>query len=305
VLKNTKKALVFVESPFQVANLIDLTKFQPSTKFNIYVRLNGDKKNDDAIMRKVKSCVQENTVFRILKINKAGSKKYLQLVYLFRCITSIIFSNIVIFSDDRSVIYKFLKSLAKGKIFLADDGAYSFVKIAELENEKNSGVIGFITRFEGLKSKKIEIINLPYKKTELKVENYSLIIGMPLSEKGIISERDHLELILSMVKKVKVLTGNKAYYFPHRSERSYLQLDLLIIESELSVEEYVEVVSKNAPSHIISMYSTALFVLSSKFTGLKCFYYKINEKLIKSDEITKNIRLVYEALGSTTCKELV
>jgi hypothetical protein len=221
------------------------------------------------------------------------------------CLPAVLKASNVIFFDDRSLLYKVFSRLVHGKIILADDGAYTFSKISMLENKRDKKIIGFITRFSGLESNNIEVLHVPYEKRKVTTSPYTLVVGMPLFEKGIVSEENHLNMIRIIVDKVKFYTGNAVYYFPHRGEKSYKKLDLSVIESDLSVEEYIESVSEKAPSHVVSMYSTALFVVSEKFYGPQCYYYRLPGVTINYASNSNNISAVYEALKKSSCKELL
>lgn len=305
MLKCIKKVLVFVESPFQLNSLLDLAECEPKIEFTVIARLNGDTKNDAAINRIVKNRERSNVKVETIKISRTGKAKYTELLKLLPWITAVFNASHVIFYDDRSLVYKTLSRLVRGAIILADDGAYSFVKIVELEQNQDKSIAGFITRFDGLQSEFVDIIHVPYKKTKLKPRAYSVIVGMPLFEKGIISKKAHVEVIYQIVERISKYSGSNVYYFPHRSEFVYRDLDLKVIESELSIEEYVQSVSDNAPSEIASMYSTALFVLSSKFIGLECFYYRIPDHELCDKKHARNIEIVYKALEQSECKELL
>lgn len=305
MLKNIRKALVFVESPFQMTNLMDLAKYQPSIQFNVIARLNGERKNDDAVLRIVNAHKFSNVSVRLIKISRKGKNKKIEMLRLVPFIPSVLSESYVIFYDDRSLFYKVFKRMVRGSIIFADDGAYSFIKLVKLESKRDKRIKGFITRFDGLKSDLIEVIHVPYDSIELKTADYSIVIGMPLSEKGIISKEDHLKVISLLFNKAKAYTGDNCYYFPHRSENMYRRLDFPIIDSELSVEEYLASNAGNAPSHVISMYSTALFVISARFSGPVCYYFRLPDSIINDVVHVENIKTVYKALDKSSCKELL
>lgn len=305
MLKNIKRALVFVESPFQLTNLVDFADYQPSTQMDVVVRFNGDEKNDRSIRRLLNNLNQENISIHTLKISRSGKLKIIEMLKLITYFPSVIAATNVIFFDDRGIVFKVLRRFIRGSIILGDDGAYSFIKVRELEKNNKYRISGFITKFKELQSSDLDVLYIPSASKEVGVSDYTLIIGMPLFEKGIVSEEDHLSAIRTMVLEAKSRTGSRVFYFPHRSEYLYRKMDVPVVDSELSVEEYIDGSDGNAPLYVISMYSTALFVISSRFKGPVCYYYKLPQQFIKNKESTRNIAAVYDALERSPCKELL
>jgi hypothetical protein len=303
MFSRVKSVVVFVESPFQLANAFEFSQLQPSVSWLIIVRLNGDKKNDDAILRAADNNQRSNVKIKFLGIPRKGVRKFYGLCRLLSVLPLLWGVGEVIFFDDRSVVFRLLKRVMRRDVYLADDGAYSFVKIKELEKSREK-IAGLITRFKEIESQSVNIIHVPYKEITVKTANYALVVGMPVCEKGIISKESYLSFVNLMLNKAESITGHKAYYFPHRSESAYRDLGIPVILSDLSVEEYIEENMAAAPSAIVSMYSTALFVVSSKFLGVRCFYFRLPELEIKSEVSRKNIALVYEGLNKSRCDEV-
>lgn len=296
--------LIYVESAFQLRNALDFLSSRGASSCHYIIRLNGVKKNDNEMLR---VATANRIKYTTVRLPKNGLSKVFLVIYVL-AIVSFYFvrARKVVIGDQRSIIYRLVKPILSGALYFVDDGAYSFSALQKVDGLKDEGAT-WITRFRILAEKSENIIYFPFIKNKAKFSDYALIVGAPLSECGVLSKDDHKLCIEEIVLGLKERGFSNILYFPHREERvPLINGDVSILRSENSVEDFLESRLDNFPKVVASFYSTAIFLILEKFSGVDVFYFDITDRKSFDEKRFVSVVHVYETLKTqeTLCNAI-
>ncbi|PWC09725.1 hypothetical protein [Brenneria corticis] len=279
-----------LESPLQVASACKVSELFDSESF-FFIRLNGDKNNDDLIYREMDKVSKET--HRVFFKTKRGSRISLLLCFARLLIHYIRFIGRIdgVFIGHWQSRWMRVSSviIKLQNIGIVDDGLATISAIRQLNTLKKNRFLlkylpTFYTSFD---------INIPYpkivsckkkKQVSCKVGSFAIIIGTPLVEKGIINFGLYEKIINNISSHMKSKSMD-IIYIPHRAEGQLLDRydsDIKIMTLDKSVEDYFkELIS--FPSFVFSFYSTALVNLSEVYKGPSFYSILLDENDIESN----------------------
>lgn len=313
--------IAIVESPLQLKNVVHVYS-QDKSDLIIFIRLNGEEKNDDLLRM---FTLPNNAKVKFFLMKKGNKFHILKgfIMSIFFCLLSKRLFDEVYIGDWRSKWMRLAAYIISPfRVNVLDDGFATINIVKELnvkartirkKYRKNYHKISklfprFYSNFE-LESEHIEVFYLPRPigDSSKNLKNKAFFIGSPLCDKGIISQKYALTLYQSVLNNISYLSDS-IVYIPHRAESStWLSLvlnkfpEMEIIEPDCAVEDYLSSLAYS-PDIIFSFYSTALYNLQFMNRHTRVISYRIDEEQLLTNK--ENIRQVYEYLNSYTTVEV-
>jgi hypothetical protein len=304
-----KKNVAYVNSPFQILNLIEIIKKKEIniSETVLFYGLGPKQYNNKLKYIKILNILKINN-FYLLEF-KIGEKIFFILVLIFRIIKKynyIIIGNIFTgisdyllslnskfkyFVDDGTStlfindFYKLKSSISNRSTFLNDNKNYNFFTFFEISPlnftcEKNN--FSYLKSLFLLKNKN--------------VRNYLLILGNAYIEKNILNQDTYFNIILKIKKKFPKI---KIKFLKHPIENENLHLNIFLIKNNIEIIKYnnypaeLQILLFNEfPKYIISHNSTTLFSLAEilkSYKNIKIMNLKINNNLLISHQKKINI----------------
>lgn len=272
------KAVVYAESPYQLLNALEYISVLDMSSGKFLLRDNGNQIQKDQFNEVVK--VVDGKKVKHITLPQSGGLKLLYLVKtnLTLLLYAVTFRNVIL-GDGKSIVSKTLLpilNLLGIKITLVDDGLYLLDFIGSIE-ERDYTIFTNLPIEKYIKDPSncnLKVIKKKNVKAEVISGNNLNIIGMKLSEFGLMSESIYIRTLLDFVAKYPNYQVN---YYPHRGEsNSKLKIlsdnGFIMQDNNLPMEEYF--IANGAPGGVyVTFYSTALFNLSMMLD--ECDFYAL------------------------------
>lgn len=289
-----KKALFFVESPFQLLNVYEAIDFFKIINYKIFIRYSGKTINDLQIKYLIKEFQIDDV--NIISFNINSSKKnlfdFFKIIYLkyyFKYINNNF--EIIFIGNLESNFFKLIyKNFAIERIIGLDDGTKTLHLQAEFS--KKDLYFNLFTMYDIKAIKKQFIFNNNYNwlkslRNNKERESDVLFLGSDIVTLKIIDEDYYLKLI-----QYAITNYGKIIYIPHRNENIKLlnkikNKSFILKSIDYPVEFYGINENKNINT-VISFYSTALYTImkiyNSEAIAIK-FNYDNSEYRYSIDEV--------------------
>lgn len=296
-MKKNKKALVLVESPFQLLCAYEAVNFF-NLDYDLYVRVSRFELNNAQVKNIVEDLGMTNVCYLDFSVKKDFFTKFKMLSFIIWArfknydyyILGDYLSNFmkqfakinpnkkIILLDDGVATHKIQRELKADSLFLT---LFTMFDVVQINNQKK-----YVNRFEYLK----KLYAKPKYTTDI-------FIGAQLVDLDILPLEVYIDVIKLAIKNSK---NEKIIYFPHRRTSKEVMDEITSINNievifpDTAIEHYL---LKNAiaPKKIYSILSTALFSLSIIFEKANIIAYKPK---FNKNEREEEIQKLYEIMAS-------
>ncbi|WP_422529149.1 polysialyltransferase family glycosyltransferase [Serratia fonticola] len=294
------KANFFViESPLQACSAIKVGNTIDGLNWFL-VRLNGEVKNDQLIKEAFHGSRFHGNVF-FFKCKKGNKINIISLIVkcYFFCISKHPVNNRIFIGHWHSIWMRVLAYLLNARnVNVLDDGLATLDALNRLESSLNKPsfhkikMLLYPTFYSSFADEstyqKLFKLARNEKKTGKRDDEFAIIIGSPLVEKGILTESNYNIYFENMISYASE-HYNTILYIPHRAEYMYEKKlgsisSITIKNIDVSIEQYIYKLNI-LPGAVISFYSTALVNISNEYDDIKCISI-----VIKLDDINSKFK---------------
>ncbi|MDK2776151.1 MAG: hypothetical protein KYX62_00605 [Pseudomonadota bacterium] len=279
--------MIYVESPFQLLQAVELTKESKNIRF--LIRLNDQRQNNEQLKQLV-------SLFNLNKVHylTMGAKVMVGIAFIPILICSYL-AQVVYIGDENSIVFRLLKGLVpKGKIVLLDDGVATLNSKLGARYKRFSifNTVNGSGNYLSESKKLVEAVNSP--------EPVNIIVGSKLVEEEICTKESYFSLLENML--LNSAADLRTLYVPHRGENESNLQDICsrfgvgIVSNRLPIE-LVGYEFSVRPVNICSVLSTALFSMSLIYdnANIRVCPLKSEDILSRNESIEKLYSLMKES----------
>jgi hypothetical protein len=291
------KALILIESAYQLANFIKFKQHMGISDFTLFIR-------DNANPHQLEQCIKilhhnRITNFNIFKLPSEGWSKFFLIPFvLLRLLFHFFQKKVVVLGDLRSSVSFFIlkfSSVFYKEIIVVDDGLYILNYLKKIQHRKYTIHSNLpLTKYLSTKESKLTLYQYTDSTFALNKEVALHFVGQKLSEIGLIDEKTYLNYLDDIKVKFKY---EKNIYFAHRDEelgklQKIKTLGYDVIKPSVPLEDYMLDVGAMGGTYV-TFYSTAVYNLKQRIPHALFFAIQPNRKFWKKDDIS-SIKACYD-----------
>lgn len=281
--------LALVESLLQLKTLDSYSEGNKNS-IHLFVRLNGERKNEEEILNFIKPRAHHYSSVQFLNIRR--NDKFCLLFNILKLRLFLLGKKEItlVIGDPRALWMNIISSFKNiYDVIYLEDGMSTVLFYKTFKPKYLHKNYKLVTRLNLNGNAFLSLIPLEIKKNAvIQVDNNAaLFIGMPMIENNALSKNTYLSYLYKTIVSLKSMKITKFYYAPHRYEKEnnfylYENLGFHMLHPDCAIEDYLN--SKDIiPGVYASFYSTALLQIDSLFSGISVICYVIDVEELNYD----------------------